>query len=55
MKIKIMSIKKKDSKDLLTDLVVLIERTKTEVVSHVNSSLTVLFWHIGQRILIHDL
>ncbi|NOQ25735.1 MAG: DUF1016 family protein [Bacteroidales bacterium] len=50
-----MSIKKKDSKNLLTDLVVLIERTKTEVVSHVNSSLTVLFWHIGQRILTHDL
>ncbi len=41
--------------NLINDLVALIEKTKAQVVSHANSSLTVLFWHIGNRILTHDL
>jgi predicted nuclease of restriction endonuclease-like (RecB) superfamily len=50
-----MSIEKNDYLELVNDLVALIERTKTHVVSHANSSLTVLFWHIGKRILTHVL
>jgi predicted nuclease of restriction endonuclease-like (RecB) superfamily len=41
--------------DLLNDLVELIEQTKTKVISFANSSLTVLFWHVGKRILSHNL
>jgi predicted nuclease of restriction endonuclease-like (RecB) superfamily len=50
-----MSIEKIEYQDLLNELVVLIEKTKTQVISHVNSSLTVLFWHVGNRILSHNL
>ncbi len=50
-----MSIEKIEYQDLLNELVVLIEKTKTQVTSHVNSSLTVLFWHVGNRILSHNL
>ncbi len=50
-----MSLDKIEYQNLLNDLVVLIENTKTQVVSYVNSSLTVLFWHIGKRILTHNL
>lgn len=50
-----MSIEKNDYLELVNDLAALIERTKTQVVSHANSSLTVLFWHIGKRILTHVL
>ncbi len=39
-----------NSEQLLEELVALIEETKTKVVSHANSSLTILFWHIGNRI-----
>jgi len=42
-------------RNLINDLVALIEKTKAQVVSHANSSLTVLFWHIGNRILTYDL
>ena len=41
--------------ELLNELVTIIEKTKTQVISHANSSLTVLFWHVGKRILTHNL
>ncbi len=50
-----MSLDKIEYQNLLNDLVALIEKTKTQVVSYANSSLTVLFWHIGKRILTHNL
>lgn len=50
-----MSIEKNEFQDLLNELVVLIGKTKSEVISHVNSSLTVLFWHVGNRILTGNL
>jgi len=50
-----MSLDKIEYQNLLNDLVALIENTKTQVVSYANSSLTVLFWHIGKQILTHNL
>ena len=50
-----MSIEKSENKNLLNELVSLIEKTKTQVISSVNSSLTLLFWHVGNRILTHNL
>lgn len=50
-----MSIKKVEYQDLLTEVVALIEKTKYQVVSYANSSLTILFWHIGERILTQNL
>ena len=38
-----MSIEKSKNKNLLNELVSLIEETKTQVISSVNSSLTLLF------------
>jgi predicted nuclease of restriction endonuclease-like (RecB) superfamily len=46
-----MSLEKAENQDLLHEVVSLIETTKEKVVSHANSSLTVLFWHIGKRLL----
>jgi len=46
-----MSLEKVENQDLLHEVVSLIETTKVKVVSHANSSLTVLFWHIGKRLL----
>lgn len=50
-----MTSEKLEYRTLVSDLVTLIEKAKTQVVSHANSSLTVLFWHIGKKILTHDL
>ena len=50
-----MSIKKVEYQDLLSEVVTLIEKTKYQVVSYANSSLTILFWHIGERILTQNL
>ncbi len=50
-----MAIEKIEYKDLLSELVELIEKTKTQVVFQINSSITILFWHIGKRILTEDL
>ena len=50
-----MSIEKVEYQDLLNELVALIEKTKTQVISHVNSSLTILFWHVGKLVLSHNL
>ena len=41
--------------ELLNELVTIIEKTKTQVISHANSSLTVMFWHVGKRILTYNL
>ena len=45
-----MFVEKNDSTNLLNELSLLIEDTKIKVVTHANSSLTLLFWHIGNRI-----
>ena len=50
-----MLIEKNDSSELLNELTALIEETKTNVATYVNNSLTLLFWHIGNRILDHIL
>jgi 16S rRNA A1518/A1519 N6-dimethyltransferase RsmA/KsgA/DIM1 with predicted DNA glycosylase/AP lyase activity len=50
-----MQIDKTDYHDLVNELVVLIEKTKIQVVSQANSALTILFWHVGSRILTHNL
>ena len=50
-----MNSEKLEHRTLINNLVTLIEKTKAQVVSHANSSLTILFWHIGNRILTHDL
>ncbi len=48
-------IEKSDSKDLISELISLIENTKKQVISQANSSLTVLFWNVGKIILTHNL
>jgi predicted nuclease of restriction endonuclease-like (RecB) superfamily len=50
-----MSIEKTEYKNLLNELVTLIEKTKTQVISNINSSVSILFWHVGNRILTHNL
>ena len=50
-----MSIEKIEYQDLLNKLTAIIEKTKKQVVSYANSSLTVMFWHVGNRILSHNL
>jgi hypothetical protein len=46
-----MTIQKSEYQDLLSEIISLVENTKVQVISHINSSLTILFWHIGNRIL----
>jgi len=50
-----MAIEKIKYKDLLRELTDLLEKTKTQVVFQINSSITILFWHIGKRILTEEL
>jgi predicted nuclease of restriction endonuclease-like (RecB) superfamily len=50
-----MNIQKAEYQELLSDLVSLIEKTKQNVVSYANSSLTILFWHVGNRVLTQTL
>ena len=50
-----MSIEKIEYLDLLNKLIALIEKTKKQVVSYTNSSLTVMFWHVVNQILSHKL
>ncbi len=50
-----MTLKESEQTELLTEIIDLIEKTKVQVVSQANSSLTILFWHIGKRILTVDL
>lgn len=46
-----MPIEKIECKDLIDDLVILIQETKTQIISNINSSLTVSFWHVGNLVL----
>jgi len=46
-----MPIEKIECKDLIKDLVILIQETKTQIISNINSSLTVSFWHVGNLVL----
>ena len=41
--------------ELLNELVAIIEKTKRQYISHANTSLTVMFWHVGKRVLTHNL
>ncbi|MDD4374696.1 MAG: DUF1016 N-terminal domain-containing protein [Bacteroidales bacterium] len=50
-----MTKEKSEDRYLLNELVTLIENTKTQIISTVNSSLTLLFWHVGNRILTYNL
>ena len=50
-----MSIEKIEYQDLLNKLIAIIEKTKKQVVSYANSSLTIMFWHVGNRLLSHNL
>jgi hypothetical protein len=38
------------SKDLFSELTLLIEQSKASIQFYVNSALTMLYWHIGKRI-----
>lgn len=55
LKIYKMTKEKSEDRYLLNELVTLIEDTKTQIISTVNSSLTLLFWHVGNRILTYNL
>jgi len=46
---------KKEYQTLLSDLSDLIEKSRNNAVSYANSSLTILFWHIGKKIRTHIL
>lgn len=46
---------KDHEKDLFYDLTQLIEQGKRKVTAHVNSVLTLTYWHIGKRINEHIL
>jgi len=50
-----MNLQKFEYQELLSDLISLIEKTKLNVVSYANSSLTILFWHVGNRVLTQTL
>ncbi len=50
-----MSIEKAKYQNLLNELIAIIEKTKTQVVSQANSSLTLMFWQVGKRILTDNL
>lgn len=50
-----MNLQKSEYQELLSDLISLIEQTKSNVVSYANSSLTILFWHVGNRVLTQTL
>jgi len=50
-----MSIEKVKYQNLLNELIAIIEKTKTQVISQANSSLTLMFWQVGKRILTDNL
>ena len=45
-----MSLKKNEYTNILNDIISIVEKTKKQVVTQANSSLTLMFWHIGNRI-----
>lgn len=46
-----MMLQKSEYQDLLSDLISLVENTKQNVVAYANSSVVLLFWHVGNKIL----
>lgn len=50
-----MELQKSEYQGLLSDIVSLVEKTKQNVISYANSSVTLLFWHIGNKILTQTL
>ena len=50
-----MKLQEPDCQKLLSELVLLVEEAKVNVVSYANSSLILLFWHIGNKILTQTL
>ena len=42
--------RKNDISELLFELTTIIDKSKRTVISHINSSMTLLFWHIGRRV-----
>lgn len=50
-----MNLQKPEHQKLISDIVSLVESTKTNIISYANSSLTLLFWNIGNRILTQTL
>ncbi len=50
-----MLIEKTEYQNLLNALIAIIKKTKRQVVSYANSSLTVMFWHVGNQVLSHNL
>ena len=50
-----MNLEESEYQHLVQDIISLIEESKRNVVSYANSTLTILFWHIGKRILNHSL
>lgn len=46
-----MMLQKYEYQDLLSDLISLVENTKQNVVAYANSSVVLLFWHVGNKIL----
>jgi Protein of unknown function (DUF1016). len=50
-----MELQKTEYQDLLSKLVSLVQSTKQNVISYAKSSVTMLFWQVGNRILTHTL
>jgi len=48
-----MELQKIEYQDLLSDLAFLVQSTRQNVISYANSSITMLFWQVGNRILTH--
>ena len=45
-----MEIRNSENSTILTDIINIIEKTKSQLVVQANSALTVMYWHIGKRI-----
>ena len=50
-----MILNKRQHNELLVDLFELIESSREKVVAQINSSISVLFWNVGSRILSYTL
>ena len=45
-----MLVKQQNKNDLLNELTLLIQSTKVKIAAQINSSLSLLFWHVGKRV-----
>jgi len=45
-----MELEKIEYQGILKDLILIVDKTKKQIISKANSSLVVMFWHIGKRI-----